>query len=311
MRIYDLKLLIELSHSNSISLTSERMHITQQGLSQLIARVEQELNVKLFDRSRHGIKLTEAGQKTVQKAKEILEKYEELTSELEILNQQQTFPVEGDLILSHSHVSGTTVLPKALKLYKSRYPEVNLTIYENSPYETIALIKKDPRVVGIINFPETYYQDDEKREWLFCPDLEYKEFLRNELILCVPKSWALSKQQMTSVDEIIELPMVYYETSQYGEIITQMFRQVDKKPNIFLKTLNNELFRQTILDGLAMGVFSTHELNDNRLLRERTQQTSLRITLIYTWASSGKMPMPYQAQKFLRCLENTTKMIIE
>ncbi|MGE4273734.1 MAG: LysR family transcriptional regulator [Desulfitobacterium sp.] len=311
MRIHDLRFLIELSHSKSITLTSEKMHISQQGLSQLLTRVERELNVKLFNRGRQGISLTEAGQKTVQKAKEIVEKYDGLRVELEILDQQQASPVEGDLILSHSHVSGTTVLPKALKLYKLRYPDVNLTICENAPFETIDLIKRDPKVVGLINFPEAYYQDHDKSAWLSCPDLRYKEFLRDNLILCVPKSWALSKQQMTSVNEMIKLPMVYYETRQYGEIIAQLFSQADGQPKVFLKTFNNELFRQTIIDGLAMGVLSSHELNDNRLLKESTQQTPLRLTLIYTWVSSGNTPVSIPAQKFLQCLENLAKMINE
>lgn len=54
-------------------------------------------------------------------------------------------------------------MPKALKLFKSRDSNVNLTLKESSPVETVARIKDDPAVVGLINFPEAYYQDPDKQ----------------------------------------------------------------------------------------------------------------------------------------------------
>ncbi|MDP4128075.1 MAG: LysR family transcriptional regulator [Bacillota bacterium] len=303
MRISDLKLLIELSHSKSITLTAEKMHISQQGLSQMITRLEQELNVILFHRSRQGTTLTLAGQKTVLTAKEIVEKYEELIDELDQLDQEQTTPVEGDLTLFHSHNSGTTVLPKVLKLFKSKYPNVNLTFKESSPLETIARIKEDPAVVGLINFPEAYYQDPKKQVLYSSPELTYKELLRDDLIVCIPKSWLLGKDQIASANEVIKRPMVYFDTKQYDEIISLIFQETDQPPKVFLKTLNNELFRQTIIDGLAMGVISALELIDYRLLKECTVQSNLRLKLVYTWVSSSNCPMSIPAQKFLECLE--------
>ncbi|MDQ7094577.1 LysR family transcriptional regulator [Desulfosporosinus sp. PR] len=303
MRISDLKLLIELSHSKSITLTAENMHISQQGLSQMITRLEQELNVILFRRSRHGITLTEAGQKTVLTAKEIVAKYDGLRAELELLSRQKNSPVEGDLTLFHSHNSGTTVLPKALKLFKARYPNVNLTLKESSPIETIARIKDDPAVVGLINFPAAYYLDPEKRILYSCPDLAYKELLRDDLIVCVPKIWSLSKEQINSAQELVKRSMVCFDTEQYAEIISLIFQEINQSPKVFLKTLNNELFRQTIIDGLAMGLVSTLELSDCRSLKECTLQSELRLKLVFTWVSSANYSMSIPAQKFLECLE--------
>lgn len=303
MRINDLKLLIELSQSKSITLTAEKMHISQQGLSQIITRIEQELNVVLFHRSRQGTTLSEAGQKTILKAKEIVEKYEELRAELEELAQQQTSPVEGELTLYHSHNSGTAVLPRALKMFKAKYPNVNLMLKESSPLETIARIKDDPTVAGLINFPEAYYHDSEKQVLHSSPELEYKELFRDDLIVCIPKSWSLSKDQMALANDMVKRPMVYFDTKQYDEIISLIFQKTEQPPKVFLRTLNNELFRQTILDGLAMGAISALELSDHRLLKESTVQSPFRLKLVYTWVSAANSPMSIAAQKFLKCLE--------
>jgi len=181
---------------------------------------------------------------------------------------------------------------------------------ESSPLETIARIKDDPAVVGLINFPEAYYQDPENQVLYSCPELKYRELLRDDLIVCIPKSWLLGKDQIASVNELVKRPMVYFDTKQYDEIISLIFQGSDLPPKVFLKTLNNELFRQTIIEGLAMGVISTLELSDHRLLKECTVQSPLRLKLVYTWVSSGNYPMSIPAQKFLKCLElslNTTK----
>lgn len=307
MRINDLKLLIELSQSRSITLSAEKMHISQQGLSQIISRLEQELNTSLFQRSRQGITITEAGQRTIVKAKEIMEKYEELKAELELLSRQQTSPVEGDLTLFHSHNSGTAVLPKALKLFKAKYPNVNLFLKESSPSETIAALKKDPATVGLINFPEAFYQDSQNQMLHTYPELEYKELLRDDLILCIPKSWGLSKQQAASPQDLLKKPMVYFATKQYSEIVSLIFQETRQSPQVFLKTLNNELFRQTIIDGLAMGLISALELSEHRFLKECTLQSPLRLKLVYTWVSRANRPMSLAAQKFLSCLERSCK----
>lgn len=307
MRINDLKFLIEVSHSKSITLTAEKMHISQQGLSQMITRLEQDLNVILFHRSRQGISLTEAGQKTIDKAQEILKKYDELVEELAMLDQNQTVPLTGALTLFHSHNSGTVVLPRALKLFKAKQPNISLTIKESSPVETITSIKTDPSAVGLINFPEAYYRDCKKVCLYSDPDLSYKEVFRDDLVVCFPKSWALAKKRNITMDDLQKLPMVYFDTTQYAEIISLMFEEADQPPAIFLKTLNNELFRQAMIDGLAMGVVSTLELSDYRLLKECTVQTPVRITLIYNWVSSANAPMANQAQEFVKCLENSLK----
>ena len=307
MRISDLKLLIELSYSKSITLTAEKMHISQQGLSQMITRLEQELDVPLFQRSRQGTTLTEAGQKTIMTAKEIVEKYDELKAALELITLRQKSPVEGDLTLLHSHNSGTAVLPRALKLFKSRFPNINLTLKESSPSETIAQIKDDPSAVGLINFPESFYEEP-ANQILTSTELVYQELLKDDLIVCIPKSWMLSKDQINTASELVKRPMVYFDTRQYSEIVSLIFRETAHSPKVFLKTLNNELFRQTILDGLAMGLISALELSDNRLLKECTVQSDLRLKLIFTWVSSAKYPISIPAQRFLECLKQSLTM---
>lgn len=65
MQIQMLRSFLELAKSDSISECSQRLNISQQGLSRQLNAMEQELGIALFDRSHQGIKLTTAGRAAV------------------------------------------------------------------------------------------------------------------------------------------------------------------------------------------------------------------------------------------------------
>ncbi|MBP1759594.1 MAG: transcriptional regulator, partial [Firmicutes bacterium] len=230
MRIEDLEFLIEVSQSKSITLTAEKMHISQQGLSQLISRVEHDFKTTLFTRCRQGITLTEAGEMTILKAKEIIEKYNELLNNLESLSQLGTHSLTGSLTLYHSHHAAMEVIPRALKIFRRKFPDVKLKMVECAPIEAISKIREDPSTVGITNFPEAYYHDNKKISQYLNPDLCLTEICHEDLYVCIPKSWPLAKKKNITRNELGKQLMVYYDTSQYEDIVSIIFKENQEMP---------------------------------------------------------------------------------
>lgn len=58
MRVEQLNYLLETAKTASINKSSERLHITQQSLNSSLTKLEQELGVKLLERSSKGVSLT-------------------------------------------------------------------------------------------------------------------------------------------------------------------------------------------------------------------------------------------------------------
>ena len=82
MELYAMEYVLALAEHKNFTLAAEACHIGQPALSQQIARVEKELGVPLFQRSTHGVSLTQAGEEYVRRAQEILQKAGSLAAEM-------------------------------------------------------------------------------------------------------------------------------------------------------------------------------------------------------------------------------------
>ena len=82
MRMEDLRYLIQVAESGSISQAAETCYITQQGLSRIISSLEKELGVALFHRSSNHIRLTDMGEIVVARARELDALYQRMLNDI-------------------------------------------------------------------------------------------------------------------------------------------------------------------------------------------------------------------------------------
>lgn len=112
----------------SISKAAEKLFITQPALSMAIRRVEKALNVVLFDRSQHPLKLTNIGEIYIQKYRELKILKNELISQINDINQLQ----KGELSIGGTHFILSYVLAPVLSDFSQRHPEIDIRLFECS-----------------------------------------------------------------------------------------------------------------------------------------------------------------------------------
>ena len=78
MKLEQLKYVVEIAKYNSMSIAAEKLHIAQPSLSLAIRQLEEELDTKIFTRSKSSSFLTEQGVEIYNKANQILEIIESL-----------------------------------------------------------------------------------------------------------------------------------------------------------------------------------------------------------------------------------------
>ena len=127
---HNLKIFLAVAQTGSITETAKKMYISQPSVSQSIKTLETELNVKLFYRNkRHGVKLTEAGNKIRLLALEM----EHLEDQIYQTAFRENNFIGGNLKIGSLSILTAMFLPEPLRIFKERYPEVSITLLEGSP----------------------------------------------------------------------------------------------------------------------------------------------------------------------------------
>ncbi|WP_395045442.1 LysR substrate-binding domain-containing protein [Flavobacterium sp.] len=126
MTITQLQYVLAVAEHKNFTLAAEKCFVTQPTLSMQIQKVEEELSILIFDRSKKPIQLTDIGLKIVNQAKNIVNEANRIN---DIVDQQKGF-IGGEFRLGIIPTIMPTLLPMFLKIFIKKYPKVNLIIEE-------------------------------------------------------------------------------------------------------------------------------------------------------------------------------------
>lgn len=133
MTITQLKYVLAVAEHKNFTLAAEKCFVTQPTLSMQIQKIEEELSIQIFDRTKKPIQLTDIGQKIVNQAKNIVNEADRIQ---DIVEQQKGF-IGGEFRLGIIPTIMPTLLPMFLNNFIKKYPKVKLIIEELNTQEII------------------------------------------------------------------------------------------------------------------------------------------------------------------------------
>lgn len=133
MTITQLKYVLAVAEHQNFTKAAEHVFVTQPTLSMQIQKLEEELSILIFDRSKKPIELTEVGKKIVNQARNIVNESERMQ---DVVDQEKGF-IGGDFRLGIIPTIMPTLLPMFLKNFTNKYPKVHLKIEELTTAEII------------------------------------------------------------------------------------------------------------------------------------------------------------------------------
>jgi len=137
MTITQLQYVLAVAEHKNFTLAAEKCFVTQPTLSMQIQKIEEELGIQIFDRTKKPIQLTEIGQKIVNQSKNIVNEANRIQ---DIVDQQKGF-IGGEFRLGIIPTVMPTLLPMFLNNFIKKYPKVNLIIEELNTDEIIVKLK--------------------------------------------------------------------------------------------------------------------------------------------------------------------------
>ncbi|WP_314640956.1 LysR family transcriptional regulator [Stomatobaculum longum] len=137
MDFRQLQYLLTVAESQNITRAAESLYISQSALSHYIKNVENELGVKLFDRSTTPVTLTYAGERYMESARRILMENERLLKELRDVTQHMS----GKLTIGTSRDRASYMMPRLLPPFAERYPGIELEVYTASGQKLMEVLR--------------------------------------------------------------------------------------------------------------------------------------------------------------------------
>lgn len=248
MRIDHLKYLIVVAETGSISHAAERLYISQQGLSQAIRQLEKQIGVTLLDRIGNRIYLTDVGMEMVEKAREILSKYEELIVIAHSSEKPASRAKPKEITLLTTPFLAGSLLSEVVTKFRQKHPHTHLVIDEKLPPDILKALQINREAIGLFSVPCHKFSLKELNEH----NLSFEPFYECELLACVAKASPLASRKSISPAELVQHPLAILDIGQNAENIYTFLDPLGKI-NVILKTGNSKLYREMISNGLAVG----------------------------------------------------------
>ncbi|SFK31408.1 DNA-binding transcriptional regulator, LysR family [Halobacillus dabanensis] len=178
---------MELRHLKYFIIVAEKLHfgkaaaqlkMAQPPLSQQIKKLESELDVLLFFRTKRQVELTEAGEVFLERAYQILNNVEAASEEARRVHRGEV----GDLILGFTGTAAFDGLSHILEIFREKFPNVNVILRQLPSAEQVKALHEGEIHLGLLVPPV-------ESKWL---NLEM--FREVPFIVALPKTHHLVKQ---------------------------------------------------------------------------------------------------------------------
>jgi len=149
MNIQQLEYIVAVDTHRHFANAADKSFVTQATLSMMIKKLEDELGIKIFDRSKQPVKPTKEGEEFIARAKQVLAEVKRLKDFAEEIKGEIT----GNIHLGIIPTLAPYLLPIFLKGFIRKYPRLNIFIKELITEDIIDHVKKGELDLGLVATP--------------------------------------------------------------------------------------------------------------------------------------------------------------
>ena len=149
MNIQQLEYILAVDQFKSFSKAADYCHVTQATLSAMVKKLEEQLDVVIFDRKANPIATTENGREILVQAQQVVAHANALLSSSKAINQK----IEGKVKLGIIPTIASSILPLIMKTLVDKYPTLHLEIHEVTTNQLVKDLREGKLDVGILSTP--------------------------------------------------------------------------------------------------------------------------------------------------------------
>lgn len=293
MELRHLHYFIAVAEELHFSRAAERLHISQPPLSQQIRALEDELGVKLFERTKRHVQLTEAGKVFLERSYLVLAQLEQAIEVTQRIGRGEV----GRLAIGFVDSAMYTVLPEILRIFRERFPAVELRLHELTTQEQIHALHQNQIDLGVV------------RSAIIEPGLSTECVLQESLVLALPQTHPLAAQVKVSLSVLADESFILFPAKLgpvFYEQIIQICQQAGFRPKVVQEAVQMQTIVGLVAAGMGIAFVPASMQNFHRSgviyrpLQEQTPQSGLYLA----WRQHDSSPV---IRAFLSLAQKTTQ----
>ena len=206
-----LRALIALDELRHFSLAAERCHVTQSAFSQMIAKLEAEVGLRLVDRDRRRVSLTGDGERLVASARRIIAELDEIGADL----RDRASMSKGRVAVATSPPFAAHWLPPLIAQFRARYPGIRVELFDHLPPRCLELVRERQADFAILSAPGPL------------AGLQYRVLLQESFVLACPAGHRLASRKRVDLRDLDGARLIRYARSgSIGQHLEYLMRGI-------------------------------------------------------------------------------------
>ncbi len=252
MNLQQLRYICEIErHGLNVSVAAENLHTSQPGVSKQIRLLEQELGIEIFERNgKRLVGITLPGHTVLNFARQILQGARDIKQAVAEFKNEGT----GSLSIATTHTQARYALPKVIKTFTQRYPEVSLHLHQGNPVQIAQMVVSGEADIGIATEALTTFE-----ELVILPCYQW-----NRCVITLPDHPLLNETPL-SLETLADYPIITYDFAFAGRsLINKAFEKRGLKPNVVLTALDSDVIKTYVELGLGIGLLASMAFDSDR-----------------------------------------------
>lgn len=272
MDLRQIKAFIEVAKARNFTRASEILRIAQPAVSMSISKLEDELELILFNRQGRQIALTAEGEVFLRHAQRILEDVSTAEAEMTELKELSS----GEVRIGIPPMMSSYYFPKVIRDFREKYPHLQLTVMGEGAANIQRQISSGEIDLGVIagsNIPE---------------GLASKCFLKEEIVACVSVDHPFSRKSSIRLKELLSEPMILFRQGYYmRELTDEMQRDLPEKAHVVFETNLFSLVRSLVAEGVGASTLLRMVVADEPQVAAISFDPPLFLDLHIAWKEDG------------------------
>ena len=299
MRLEQLEILISVADTHSMQKSAENLHTTIQNVSKSIKQLETELNISLFNRTRHGVFLTADGEFVYNEAKNVQQSIDSIKKKYCFHTAPPKNSLSGNLnILTCATMSKEVSLVS--KCLRENYSSLNIANIVENPLTINEFLHEPLNNLSSYDIIITSVNTKNINNYKFLSNDFFVYFLREDRVgVHINSNHPYAKLQSVPLKFLLDIPLIALSTSHNNN--SYLISIVEEETGITLKpsmwTNSSEKCTEFIKNGLGYGIKSFEDTRTTNGLAIIPLKEKIFISYLLIIPNHDNMPLQVQTFK--------------